>query len=275
VRRLILLLLLGVLATSARAAPPGRIISLAPNLTEIVYAAGAGPLLVGTVAWSDYPAAARDLPQVGDGWRIDLEGVLALRPDLVLAWSPGTPRATIDRLRAMQLQVIEVPTHRLADIPAALRLVGGLAGTATIAEAAAGRFEAEVRQLRGQHARAKPLRVMVQVEDRPLFTVNGKHVISEIVALCGGQNVFAELGQIAPQVDAEAVLARDPEVILGADGGIDALRAQWARWPRLTAVHRGAIYALPADTLARASPRLTQGARAVCAALDDARRRLP
>jgi len=268
-------LLVAVLATSvADAAPPRRIVSLAPNLTEIAYAAGAGPALVGTVAWSDYPPAARDLPQVGDGWRIDLERVLALRPDVVLAWSPGTPRATIERLRTLHLEVIEVPTYRLADVPAALRLVGDLAGTRATAEPIAQRFEAEVRRLRQQHAGGRVLRVMVQIEDRPLFTVNGRHVISEIVELCGGRNVFADLAQIAPQVDAEAVLARDPEVILGADGGVDALRAQWQRWPRLTAVRQGTIYALPADILARASPRLPQGAQAVCAALDDARLRL-
>lgn len=269
-----LLLLVGALAASAGAESPARIVSLAPNLTEIAYAAGAGRAMVGTVAWSDYPPAARELPQVGDGWRIDLERVLALRPDVVLAWSSGTPRASIDRLRDLRLEVIEVPVYRLADVPAALRLVGGIAGTPAVAEAAAQRFEAEVRQLREQHAGDGQLRVMVQIDDRPLFTVNGRHVISEIVALCGGRNVFADLEQIAPQVDAEAVLARDPEVILGTDGGVDALRSQWQRWPRLTAVRQGTIYALPADTLTRASPRLTEGARAVCAALDDARRRL-
>jgi iron complex transport system substrate-binding protein len=268
-------LLVAVLATSiAGAAPARRIVSLAPNLTEIAYAAGAGPALVGTVAWSDYPPAARDLPQVGDGWRIDLERVLALRPDVVLAWSPGTPRATIERLRTLHLEVIEVPTYRLADVPAALRLVGDLAGTRSTAEPVAQRFEAEVQRLRQQHAGGKVLRVMVQIDDRPLFTVNGRHVISEIVELCGGRNVFAELPQIAPQVDTEAVLARDPEVILGADGGVDALRAQWQRWPRLTAARKGTIYALPADIVARASPRLPQGVQAVCTALDDARQRL-
>ena len=153
-----------------------------------------------------------------------------------------------------------MPTYRLADVPAALRLVGDLAGTRATAEPVAQRFEAEVQRLRQQHAGGKVLRVMVQIDDRPLFTVNGRHVISEIVELCGGRNVFAELAQIAPQVDEEAVLARDPEVILGADGSVDALRAQWQRWPRLTAVRKGTIYALPADVVARASPRLPQGA---------------
>jgi iron complex transport system substrate-binding protein len=200
--------------------------------------------------------------------------VLALRPDVVLAWSSGTPTATIERLRALRLRVVEVPTYRLADVPAALRSLGDLAGTRAAAEPAAARFEAEVQRLRQRHAGAGPVTVFVQIDDEPLFTVNGRHVISEVVELCGGRNVFADLPQIAPQVDIEAVLARDPQVILSADDTAADPRAQWLRWPQLAAVRHGAIYALPSDTVARASPRLVEGVSAVCEALDDARRRL-
>jgi iron complex transport system substrate-binding protein len=259
---------------AASAAPAPRIVSLAPHLTEIAYAAGAGGTLVGTVEYSDYPAAARALPRVGDGWRVDLERVLALRPDVVLAWSSGTPRATIERLQALRLRVVEVPTYRLADVPAALRSLGDLAGTRAVAEPAATRFEAEVRRLREQHAGARPVTVFVQIDDEPLFTVNSRHVISEVVELCGGRNVFAELPQIAPQVDTEAVLARDPQVILSTDDTVADPRAQWLRWPKLAAVRYGTIYALPSDTVARASPRLVEGVKAVCVALDDGRRRI-
>jgi len=271
-----------LLAAFAAAAPllssgapvPPRIVSLAPNLTEVAYAAGAGDALVGTVEYSDYPDAARALPRVGDGWRIDYERVLALRPDVVLAWASGTPRATIERLQAMRLRVIEVETYRLADVPAALRMLGGLAGTGATAEAAASRFEAGVAELRAAHAGATPVTVFVQIDDQPLFTVNGRHVISEVVALCGGRNVFGGLAQLAPQVDAEAVLARDPQVFLNADeAGVDPA-ARWRGWPQLTAVRHGTFYPLPADTVARATPRLLEGARAVCDALDDARQRL-
>ena len=264
---------LSSLAASA-AAPAPRIVSLAPHLTEIAYAAGAGAALVGTVEYSDYPEAARSLPRVGDGWRVDLERVLALRPDVVLAWSSGTPRGTIERLQAMRLRVVEVPTYRLEDVPAALRRVGELAGTLATAEPAAARFEAEVRSLRRQHAGTRPVAVFVQIDDEPLFTVNGRHVISEVVELCGGRNVFADLPQIAPQIDVEAVLARNPEVILSTDDTIADPRAQWRRWPQLAAVRHGTIYSMPSDTVARASPRLVEGVRAVCRALDDAQRRL-
>lgn len=259
---------------AAGAAPAPRIVSLAPHLTEIAYAAGAGAALVGTVEYSDYPAAARALPRVGDGWRVDLERVLALRPDVVLAWSSGTPRATIERLRALRLTVVEVPTYRLADVPAALRMVGDLAGTRAIAEPAAAGFEAEVRRLRRQHAGTRPVTVFVQIDDEPLFTVSGRHVINDVVELCGGRNVFADLAQVAPQVAVEAVLARDPQVILTTDDTIADPRAQWRRWPQLAAVRHGTIYAMPSDIVARASPRLVAGVATVCNALEDARRRV-
>ena len=258
----------------AGAEPAPRIVSLAPHLTEIAYAAGAGKALVGTVEYSDYPEAARSLPRVGDGWRVDFERVLALRPDVVLAWSSGTPRATIERLLALRLNVVEVPTYRLEDVPAALRQVGDLAGTRATAEPVAARFDADVRRLRQQHSGSRSVTVFVQIDDEPLFTVSGRHVISEVVELCGGRNVFADLPQIAPQIDAEAVLARDPQVILSTDDTIADPRAQWLRWPQLAAVRHGTIYAMPSDTVARASPRLVQGVESVCGALDDARRRL-
>jgi len=271
-------LLLAVLAAAvplgAAAAVPPRIVSLAPSLTEIAYAAGAGPALVGTVEYSDFPDAARSVPRIGDGWRIDYERVLALRPDVVLAWASGTPRTTIERLQAMQLRVIEVETYRLADVPAALRMLGELVGTTATAEAAAARFEAGVAALRAAHAGAPTVTVFVQIDDQPLFTVNGRHIISEVVALCGGRNAFEGLAQLAPQIDVEAVLARDPQVFLNADeAGVDPA-ARWRDWPQLTAVRHGTIYPLPADTVARATPRLLAGAQAVCDALDDARRRL-
>ena len=272
-RRLPALVAALLCAAAATAAPP-RIVSLAPHLTEIAYAAGAGPALVGTVEYSDFPAAARDLPRVGDGWRVDFERVLALRPDVVLAWTSGTPRTTIERLAAMRLQVIEVPTFRLADVPAALRRIGELAGTRAEAERAARRFEVEVERLRLQYAGAAALSVFVQIDDEPLFTVNERHVISEAVELCGGRNVFAGLAQIAPQIDVEAVLAQDPAVILSTDDTIAEPLRQWQRWPGLAAVRGGTVYSLSSDTVARASPRLVEGVRAVCHALDDARRRL-
>jgi iron complex transport system substrate-binding protein len=276
VNRRALALALGILALPAYAGPdaPPRIVSLAPSLTELAYAAGAGGALVGTVEYSDYPDAARSLPRVGDAWRVDPERVLALRPDLVLAWESGTPAATVSRLESLGLHVVWIPTYRLSDVPAALRTIGRMAGSASSAEVVAARFEYAIGRLRAAHAQVVPVRVFIEIDDEPLYTVNGHHIISEVVDLCGGRNVFAGLPQLAPPVALEAVLERDPQVILTTDDTIADPGALWRRWKDLTAVARGTIYSMPSDTLTRATPRLAEGAGEVCRALDDARTRL-
>lgn len=251
-----------------------RIVSLAPHLTELAYAAGAGDAIVGTVEYSDFPAAARAVPRVGDGWRVDTERLLALRPDVVLAWPSGTPEDTIARLEALRLRVVRIPTYRVADVPAALRSIGRIAGTGAVAEAAAAKFEAEVERLRARYSREASLSVFIQIDDEPLYTVNRRHVISEVVGLCGGRNVFADVPQIAPPVSVEAVLARGPQVILSTDDTIADPAAYWRRWPSLPAVRHGTIYSMSADTLARSTPRLVEGVRATCEALRNARARL-
>ena len=272
--RLLLAVVLAAWAAVAQPAPRLRIVSLAPNVTELAYAAGAGDLLVGAVEYSDYPEAARRLPRVGDAWRVDPERVLALRPDLVLAWASGTPEDTIARLRALGLRVEAVPVFRLADVGAALRTIGGIAGTEATAGRAAAAFDAEIARLRTAYSGAAPVSVFIEIDDEPLYTVNGRHVISEVVELCGGRNVFADLPQLAPPVAIEAVLARDPQVILSTDDTIADPYALWRQWTRLAAVRDRTIYSMPSDTLGRATPRLAQGAAAVCQALEDARRRI-
>ena len=269
-------LLCGLLAcvAPAWADAPRRIVSLAPNLTEIAYAAGAGPALVGTVEYSDYPSAARQLPRVGDAWRVDMERVLALHPDLVLVWPSGTPDAVIERLRKLGLRVESVPTYRLADVPAALRRIGALAGSATLAEQSARAFEADVAAQRTAHAHSTVVDVFIEIDDDPVYTVNGEHVISEVVQLCGGRNVFARLPQIAPPITLESVLEADPQVIVTTDDTTADPTALWSKWPRLKAVRARTIYSLPSDLVTRATPRLAQGVRATCASLDDARRKL-
>lgn len=271
--------LLGMAVTGAcmpahAVSQPLRIISLAPSLTEIAYAAGAGAQLVGVVEFSDYPAAAKAVPRVGDAWRVDAERVLALRPDVVLVWPTGTPETTIERLRSLGLNVVDVPTQSLADVPLALRQVGRLAGTSAVAEQAALDFERRVAGQRARHSQRPPVSVFIQIDDEPIFTVNGRHVISEIVALCGGRNVFAGLPQLAPPIAAEAVLAADPQVILSTDDTIANPRAFWQRWPRMRAVQAGTIFKVSSDLVTRASPRLAQGVEVTCAALEDARKRL-
>jgi iron complex transport system substrate-binding protein len=251
-----------------------RIVSLAPHLTELVFAAGGGDRLVGTVEYSDFPEAARAIPRVGDAWRVDIERLLALKPDIVLTWASGTPPDIVSRLDALKLRRLDIPTYRLADVPAALLTLGKLTGTESIARAAADSFSSQIESLRREYAHAPPVTVFIQLDDQPLFTVNAHHMISEIVELCGGRNVFANLPQLAPPVGIEAVIAADPQVILSTDDTIPDPASQWQQWSRLTAVRHRTIYGIHADTVARSTPRLVQGTRETCEDLADARRRL-
>jgi len=238
VRRVALFAVAVLLACAAARAAPARprIVSLAPHLTELVYAAGAGDLLVGVVEYSDYPAEARSLPRIGDAWRVDMERLLALQPDIVLTWASGTPDAVVERLDALKLTHREIATYRLADVPIALRTIGAIAGTPAVAEAAAAGFDREISELRRLHRSVRPVSVFIQLDDQPVYTVNGRHIISEVVELCGGRNVFADLPQLAPAVSLEAVIAADPEVIVCTDDTIADPLAMWRRWESVRAV---------------------------------------
>ena len=267
-----LLLLLGLLSALPAAAAI-RIVSLAPNLTELAFTAGAGKLVVGTVEYSDYPQAARAIPRIGDAFRIDYERVLALQPDVVLAWEPGTPQPVVERLRSLQVRVQIVRTRSLADIAAGLRQIGELAGTQAVAERQAADFEQHIEGLRQQFAHRTNLTVFLQINDRPLYTINGQQIMSEVIALCGGRNVFADLNDLAPQVSVEAVIAADPDVIVATG---DARAEGLDLWRHLTYMHAvrdGNLYSVLPDDLARSTTRLAAGARSLCLTLETARQK--
>jgi iron complex transport system substrate-binding protein len=187
----------------------------------------------------------------------------------------GTPAATIERLEALKLPVVRLTTHRLADIPAALLKIGELAGTDQAARAAASVFESEIAALRAEYRSRRVVSVFLQVNERPLYTVNGKQIMSEIVSLCGGRNVFADLTDLAPAVGVESVIAADPEVILAAVNDAEDALAEWRRFRHMRAVSAGNVYVLPSDDVSRATTRLVAGGREVCRTLDTARSRLP
>lgn len=257
--------------------PAVRVVALAPHLTELVFAAGAGSALVGRDSWSDHPAGARAATDVGDAFRLDLERLVTLQPDLVLAWGGGTPQVAIDKLRQLKLRVVVLAPQSLDDPARHLEIIGVLTGHAAEATAAARRYRDAMAALRVRHAQATPLRVFYQVNEQPLYTVNGRAPLGQIIALCGGVNAFATLEALAPVVSEEAVIAADPELILtsaGEGGSVAALRARWGRWSALAAAKHGAFVALDADLVTRPGPRLPEGAAAVCAALDAARRAL-
>jgi iron complex transport system substrate-binding protein len=254
--------------------PAQRIVALAPSLAELAHAAGAGARLVGVVRHSDFPPDVRALPQVGDAVRVDFERIVALKPDLVLAWRSGNLPADVERLEQLGYAAYVSEPARLADVARVLRAIGALAGTSPGAQQSALAFEREIAALRARHAKAAPVRVFYQIWHRPLLTVSGAHVISDVIALCGGSNVFADVAQLTPNVSLEAVIAAKPQVILGGGsaGGERAFAAQW----RETAV--APLRGLPSryiepDLIQRPTPRIVDGAKAVCAALESVRSR--
>lgn len=273
-RALPVLLLAALCALSVPASGAGqapRWVSLAPHLTELAYEAGAGNLLVGVSAYSDFPEAARSLPRIGDAQRVDKERLLALQPDLVLAWGSGTSLELIEWLRHRGIRVETLEVRRLEEIPAALETLGRWADTPATASAAVRRFRARLAELAPAAGPLAPVRVFIELDHRPLFTVTGAHLISELVERCGGKNIFSDLPGLAPAVSVEAVMAAAPEVILHTGPDADPLAA-WRRWPQVPAVSRSAVYAVPGDLVARPSVRALDGLEAICRALDPWRR---
>ena len=248
-----------------------RIVSLAPNLTELVYTVGAGKQLVGVSAWSDYPREVLDLPVVGDAFTVDQERLALARPDLLLVWESGTPTHVVDELRGVGYNVVSIRTRELDDVADALLQIGELTGHVREATEAAALYRSELQSLRDRYQSLPPIRVFYQVAARPLYTVNNEHYISELISVCGGDNIFKDLSELAPTVDVEAVVDRDPEVMLAStDAGDDAF-VEWERWPGMAANRFGNLFLLPADEIGRATTRVIVAGNAMCVALQQAR----
>ena len=257
--------------TPANESTTARIVSLSPHLAELVFAVGAGDLLVGVSAYTDYPDAAAKLPVVGDAFSLDQERLAVIRPDVLLAWKSGTPAHVVDELKARGYRVEVITTTSIDDISTALKKIGAMTGHEQDADAVVRQFEGSLQELAAGNNGTEPIGVFYQVAARPLYTVNAEHYVSELIEICGGTNVFADLGGLAPLIGAEAVLQRDPDVILAStDAGPDAF-LEWDRWPELAANRYENRFLMPADEIGRATPRLLVAAKVMCDTLERAR----
>lgn len=254
--------------------PAQRIVSLAPHLTETLYAAGAGSRVVATVEFSDYPEAAKKLPRVGGYARLDVEAILAAKPDLVVAWQSGNAPASLAQLRALGVPLFVSEPDDIEDVATTLERLGRLAGTSAQADPAAAALRRRYVHLQQRYSRHQPVRVFYQVWEQPLMTVGGKQIIGKIIRLCGGENVFAGLNSLAPTISVESVLAADPEVIVA--GGMGKRNAAWLdawrQWPQLRAVQRKQLFFIDPDLMQRHTPRLLDGAEQLCQILEQVRR---
>ncbi len=253
--------------------PARRVVSLSPHVTELLFAIGAGAQVVAVSRYSDYPPAAQQLPQIGDATRVDLERLLALRPDLVVGWGSALPAALQQRLRGLGIAVFSSQPRTLEDIAGNLERLGRLTGTGIQAGTAAQQMRSRITALQQQTVAAPPLPVFFQSWASPLMTLNGQQPVAELIRLCGGRLLFSEASLLAPTVDAEVVIAANPALILaaGAPGQQSRIFERWLRVPTLRAVAGHHLLLLDGDRLSRATPRLLELAEPICAAIAAAR----
>jgi iron complex transport system substrate-binding protein len=246
-----------------------RVITLAPNLAEMMFEAGAGSSLLATVEYSNFPEQAARLPRIGDAFRFDLEQIMALKPDLVIAWNSGNPAAALDRLESLGFKVWRTELREPSDIAGLLEQIGVATGSIESSQRAANAVRERLQSLEEAHAGKPEVHYFYQVAEHPLFTLNGAHIVSRGLALCGGVNVFAGEPVLAPQITRESVLLADPDVILAPrlPGGPDPLN-HWRSWPRLKAVRNAALHHLSADRISRATPRMLDSLELACTLLD-------
>ncbi len=256
------------------AQPARRIISLAPHITELLFAAGAGDRVVGVIDFSNYPEAAKKITNIGSHALLDLERIVSLKPDLIVVWRDGNAQRQLEKLLSLGIPVYYSEPQRLEDIARSIEKLGLVAGTGPVAAAAAREFSARLAGLRARYAALPTVPVFYQIWNKPLMTVSGNHVISDVIASCGGRNIFADLKPLAPVIAEEAVIERDPEAIGGAavDPKIDGFD-MWRKWPRLLAVRRGNFFTVHPDLISRHTPRILDAAQALCEQLDAVRAR--
>lgn len=256
----------------ALAAPAKRIVSLAPHATELLFAAGAGAQVVGVSAYSNYPPQASRLPSVGDAMRVDLERIVALKPDLIVGWKSGNNAAQLARLRALGLSVFDSEPRRLDDIASSLERLGTLAGS-DAGRVAAEKFSAELRALRARYAARTPVTVFYQIWPSPLMTLNDAHIVSEAIRLCGGVNLFGALAPLVPTVSREAVVKADPQAIFVSDEDTHAFD-RWRAFGQLAAVRHGHLFRVDGSVMNRAGPRMAGATARLCEQIDSARQSL-
>jgi iron complex transport system substrate-binding protein len=245
--------------------PAKTIITLSPHLTELAFAAGAGAQLIAAAEYSNYPAAAAQLPRVGDAFRLDLERIISLQPDLVIAWESGNPALAVSRLQEFGLNTWVIEIRQPEVIASTLEQLGAAAGQLEAGQEAARQVRLRLAEINESGTGRPKVSYFYQVAEQPLFTLNGQHLISQSLALCGGENIFAGESVLAPQISLEAVIVRDPDVMFAAviEAQPDPLVA-WQQWPKLQAVRNQRLYTLPADQISRATPRMLDAIVTAC-----------
>ncbi|MDK6080318.1 cobalamin-binding protein [Massilia varians] len=251
--------------------PAMRVISMAPHVTETLFAAGGGSRIVGAVNYSDYPEAAKSIPRIGSNREIDMERVISMKPDLIVAWMHNNSERQIEMVRKLGVPVFLSDPQKLEGIPDNVARLGQLMGTQAVADPAAAELRRQLASLRSRYAGRPTVRTFYQVWDKPLYTLSGRHIITDALRLCGGENIFDKLTVTAPIVSIESVLQADPEAVFGTAeknyGGVNL----WKPYASLTATRRDNLFTVDGNLLNRAGPRMIAGTAVLCEKLELAR----
>ncbi|MDG2502148.1 MAG: cobalamin-binding protein [Porticoccaceae bacterium] len=253
--------------------PTQRIISLAPNITEVLFYIGAGEQIVGADEYSNYPEAAKSILRVNNHAAANYELILSLKPDLVIAWQTGNGDKIINPLRKLGIPVFVVETSKMEAIPNLFRRFGQLTGNRDKAEHLAENFSQRLKALGAAQINKPLVRTFYQIWDEPLITLNGKHMVSDVITLCGGENIFADAAPLVPYVNIESVVAADPQMIIAGGSQEEQSRwySIWQQWRGISAVINKQIYLIPSDLMQRHSVRILEGAEMMCDYMDRAR----
>lgn len=248
-----------------------RIVTLAPHAAELVHAAGAGNSLVGAAEHSNYPPAVKTLPSVGGSAALDIERLLALKPDLVVAWSSGNSAKQLARLKQLGITVYLSEPRDFETIATSLERLSRLAGTQASGYAEANAFRQRWHALSSQYQQRSPVSVFYQIWRAPLMTLNDEHLVSEALRLCGGRNIFGHLPHLAPTVSMEAVVEANPQALVTTGEGEPDPFSGWRRVTQMQAVKRNHLFVLNGDLIHRAGPRVLEGTEDLCRKLDTVR----
>ena len=250
-----------------------RFISLAPHITEILFAVGAGSQVVGAVSFSDYPPEAEQIPRIGSSDRFSYETIVNLQPTLVFGWKSGNGQDNLQQIEKLGIPVYAHEPRTLEDVADSLETFGKLAGREAQGQQQASLFRTRLENLRQTYSDKAPVSVYYQLWNEPQMTVNDEHLISDVIRLCGGANIFADAIPLIPKISVEVVIQRKPEVIV-ATGMAEERPAwldDWRKWSSLPAVSREQLFHIHPDLLHRHSPRILDGAEILCEQLDSAR----
>ena len=250
-----------------------RIVALSPSSTEMLFDIGVGERIVGTVDYADFPEAAKVIPRIGNYAGLNIEAIVALQPDLVVAWKSGNKQSDLSKLESLGLPVLYVDPKSMAEVRNELARLGRVVGEPELGKAASERFSREYERLLTEYRTKAPVRVFYQLSYEPLRTVGNGSWVGSLIGDCGGVNIFAEADSPYPVVALESVIVRDPEVIVMSShtNATESKEALWAEWPSVSAVQNDAMIPVNSSALLRSGPRATEGLALLCEAIDRVR----